>query len=165
MKKVRSILAMVLVVVMSFAMVISVSAMDAVTEETMLVSGVVADAGAPKNVEGDDEGIMPLVTNYVWVGNDYTTIASNPNGINGNLYIWVTHTLSTPNSLGYNGWNRGMDILMFDKTGNVVWRGDDVFGVSSSGKLWCGDNVTRVDMRIGAKIGVNEDWYEVEVTY
>jgi len=159
MKKIRKALAMALAVVMSLSLM---APAFATTADPVLANQTTVAAAEVSNDEG---GIMPLRTDYIWVGDSYVTIARNPDGINGNINIWVTHTRSTPNGLGYNGWNRGMDVLMFDKYGNVVWRGDNVFGVSSSGKLWCGDNVTRVDMSIGAKIGENADWYEVEVTY
>ncbi len=108
---------------------------------------------------------MPLDTRTFWIGNGYGTIAEDPNGINGDIYITITGTPSNPNGLGYNGFNRGVDILMYDKSGTVVWRGDNVFGIQNHGSLWCGANVTRVDMRIAAKIGVNGDNYEVKVTY
>lgn len=165
MKKIRNILAMALAVVMSLSIMVPAFAAEAEPDEATQEAATVVEVTDDGSGNNGDEGIMPLSTDYIWVGNSYRQIAYNPNGINGNLHIWVTHTLSTPNQLGYNGWNRGMDVLMYDRNGNVVWRGDNVFGVSSSGKLWCGADVVRVDMRIAAKIGVNEDWYEVEVTY
>lgn len=165
MKKFRSIWAMALVVVMSFSIMVPAFAAEVEPDEVMQ-SAVTATADVLEDdTSGGDDGIMPLITHKTWIGNTYWPIAANPNGINGNLHIWVTHTVSKPNQLGYNGWNRGIDILMYDKYNHVVWRGDNVFGVSSSGKLWCGPDVVRVDMRIAAKVGVNGDEYEVEVTY
>lgn len=147
-----------------YALIVSAIVMSAPVSALAAESSPDPSDQTPITAE-DNRGVMPLDTHTFWIGNGYGTIAENPNGINGDIYITMTSTPSIPNEYGYNGFNRGVDIIMYDKNGTIVWRGDNVFGIQNHGSLWCGANVTRVDMRIAAKIGVNGDNYEVKVTY
>ncbi len=162
MRKIRSILAMVLVVVMSLSVVVSASAAEVEAD-----GAAQTPASTVAATTGDDNGgVMPLSTNFYWIGTSYVTIARNNNGINGDIYIEMTAAKSIPNGDDYMGFTHGVGIILFDRNGNIFDRRDDIFGAQNHGHFWCGSNIVRVDMRIGAKpFGDTTDKYEVKVTY
>lgn len=159
MKKVRKFLATALAVAMSMSMAIPAFAAEA-TPDVVEQQAVVAESPASIG-NGGNEGIMPLSTSYPMVGNSYKTIATNSNGINGDLHISVT------GKVDFDGASYQLNVLMFDKSGNVVWRGDNVAGwPGTSCTLWCGSNVTRVDLQIAPRFAwVQPNTFEVKVTY
>ena len=78
------------------------------------------------------------------VGQRYRTVASNKNGINGDVYIAVSQQ-------GYNGWLYQMNIIMTDKYGKVIHRYDNATGVAADGHWWAGSDITNVQLQIAPR--------------
>ena len=159
MKKVRNFLAMALAVVMTMSVSVPAFAAEA-TPDT--VEQQVTAAEFPDGIGGNgNAGIMPLVTDFPIVGKSYKTIATNPNGINGDLHISVT------GKVDFDGASYQLNVLMYNRDGNVVHRGDNVAGwPGTSCTLWCGSNVTRVELQIAPRyFWVQPNTFEVKVTY
>ena len=156
MKKIRNFLAAALTVVMILSMSVPAFAAEAMPDTTAQESLIPIEATATSS---SDSGIMPLSTEWYVVGNNYTTVAYNPSGINSEVYIAIAQE-------GYNGWEYQMNIIMTDLSGDVVWRADNVTGVAADGHWWAGANVAKVQLQIAPRNWfVPERHFTVKVTY
>ncbi len=143
------------------AMVLSMSATAFAAENGTVASEPVVDSVADSDASGSND-IMPRISKPVSVGNGYVNVTDNdlynPHG-NGWFYYQVS-------SEGYSGWNYQINCLMYDGTGSVVWRGDNICGVGSGGRLEYGGNVVRIDLQIAPRaVLIPSKAFEVTVTY
>ena len=131
MRKFKKLVAIVLSCMMVFAMSTTAFAAEGETENEFTAS---LDTNAS---DFGVSGVMPRATKTVTVGSGYTNVTGNdlrsPHG-NGWFYYAVVGS-------GYNGFTHQINCLMYNVDGNVVWRGDNICGVGTSGKLEYGGNV------------------------
>lgn len=151
MKKIRTLLATLLAVIMCTC--VAAPAFAAEAGPVPAQPTIVAESG--------DEGIMPLGTDRLMIGADWRTIATNSSGINGRLYAAVTGTVP------FDGASYKLEVVMFNSGGYIVWQGNDCAGFPGTKfDLWCGSDVVRVDMRITPRyFWILNNTFEVEVTY
>lgn len=106
-----------------------------------------------------DYSASMLGARWYMVGNRYTTVAYNQNGIGGDVVISVDH-------YGYNGWEYQMNIIMVDVDGRVVWRADNVTGVAADGHWWAGPNVASVQLQIAPRhVFVPARYFRIRCSY
>ena len=74
--------------------------------------------------------------NLINYGTNWTTVASNPSGLNRNIAITC-----------YNTTTHGNDIRMLNSSGQEVWYESNAIGYSGYRLLWCGSDVCTVQIR------------------
>lgn len=147
-KRVRKFLAMAFAVVMSMSVSAPVFAAEVAPDDADQPVAVMAEVSVDE--EGSSGGIMPptIVDSGVveGVGSGYKTIIENPNGIGGDVTVRVI-------SDGYNGWTTVMDVLAYDRYGNVIFDISDASGVLANWTVNFGYNITKVEVRIHQRFG------------
>lgn len=157
MKKVRSLLAMALAVVMCM-MVAAVPAFAAEADPNLEGQPVTLTAENSGGGNGDD-GIMPLGTSWISVGNSYVDVARNDSGINGDVHLSIDQE-------GYNGFEYSWEIIMINTSGIVVHQAGDVVGFGTGGTWWAGADVARVQLRIVPRYPwISPKTFTVKATY
>lgn len=156
MKNLRKFMAAALALVMTMSVLVTGAAAADVDPEqgdamvtAMMSDGVAADA---------DSGVSVMSTEWFRLGgtSNFTLVASNTNGINGNLYIGVQN---------FEPSRYRMDITMTGRDG-LVFSEDDCLGNSSSRTFWCGSDVTIVRIRIVPRnVLIPTKVFDVSVTY
>ena len=128
MKKIRRLLAIALAGIMTLS--IGTTAFAAESNEISQTTQVAAELPA-----------APRATQRILVGPNWTTVAYNANGINGDVYLAIDQE-------GYNGWEYQINMIMIGNNSQVVWNADNITGVGTSGTWHAGSNVVRVQIQI-----------------
>lgn len=142
MRKIKSVLAAALAVVMSMSVAVPAFAAEATPDVTEQPAAVVAEV--PENNGNGDEGIMPLntagwCTEVKGIGSQYKDVAYAGNGFNCNVRL----TMRVP--AGY-----AIDVAMYNG-GTLVWEEQNAF--NGERVFWAGNNVTSIRVRARSILG------------
>lgn len=143
MKRVKRFFATALAVAMVASVSVPVCAAELPVDEEQVV------AVSENSEQGSEDGVMPMMESYRYsVGPNWTRIAYNPNGINGDLYIDIEN---------FNGVLHQVNIIMSDSAGRVVWTEDNCTQTSGTRRFECGANVCSVSIQIKPRWAFVED--------
>ena len=142
MRKIKSVLATALAVVMSMSVAVPAFAAEATPDATEQPAAVVAEI--PENCGGGDEGVMPLdtggwCTEVKGIGSQYKDVAYAGNGFNCNVRL----VMKVP--VGY-----AIDVAMYSG-GTMVWEEQNAF--NGERIFWAGNNVTSIRVRARSILG------------